>query len=271
MPHVALDDGTPIFHTDRGEGRPLVLLQGLQFSSSYFWQKNLPALASDNRVIAVDTRGQGQSGKPMSGYTIAQAAADLHELFIKLDLRDVCLSGVAFGGLVILEYLRSFGSERLRSICLCEMTPRLLSEPGWPHPTFGDFPPEAGYAYAADVRRDRGVLQDFLYAAFATPPDPATIAEMQAQMYLTPTSVVADLIDDMVRQDFRSLLPSVRLPTLLIYGRGNNPVMPGEIGRWMASQITGAELIELPAAGHSPFWEDPEGFNSALGGFAQAH
>lgn len=271
MPYVTLDDGTPLFHTDDGTGRPLVLLQGLQFPSGYFWQKNLPALAEANRVVAIDTRGQGLSGKPMGGYTIAQAAADLDEAFDKLGLTDICLAGVAFGGLVILKYLEDFGSARLRSIALCEMTPRLLSEDGWAHPTFGDFPPEAGHAYGGNVRQDRGVLKDFLYAAFASPPDPATIAEMQAQMYLTPTSVVADLIDDMVRQDFRAMLPSIRLPTLLVYGRGTNPVMPGEIGRWMANRIPDATLVELRGAGHSPFWEDPDGFNRALADFAAAH
>jgi pimeloyl-ACP methyl ester carboxylesterase len=67
------------------------------------------------------------------------------------------------------------------------------------------------------------------------------------------------------------MLPSIELPTLLLYGRGNNPVMPGEIGRWMASQIKRSELVELPSAGHSPFWEDPEGFNRALADFAAAH
>ena len=271
MPYVTLDDGTPLFHTDEGSGRPLVLLQGLQFPSSYFWQNNLGPLSKDHRVIAIDTRGQGLSGKPMGGYTIATAASDLHETFEKLGLRDIALAGVAFGGLVILDYVRQFGADRLRSIALCEMTPRLTSAEGWPYPTFGDFPPEAAAAYGDGVRQDRGVLKDFLYAAFATPPEPAVIAEMQAQMYLTPTSVVAELIDDMVRQDFRAMLPAIDRPTLLIYGRGNNAVMPGEVGRWMASQIPGAELVELPEAGHSPFWEDPAGFNRALGDFAAAH
>ena len=151
------------------------------------------------------------------------------------------------------------------------MTPRLMSADGWAHPTFGDFPEEAAAAYGDTVRADRGVLDGFLHAAFAEPLDPSTMAEMKGQMFLTPTATVADLIDDMVRQDYRDLLPSIALPTLLIYGRKNNPVMPGRVGRWMAERIPNAELAELDGGGHSVFWEDPQAFNSTLGAFAAAH
>ena len=266
-----LTDGTPLWYEERGEGRPLVLLQGLQFPSGYFWQHNIDALAANNRVVMVDLRGQGLAGKPSGGHTIAQNAADLAELLAALELEDVLLAGVAFGGLVALEYIRSQGADRLRALCLCEMTPRLVSAEGWAHPTFGDFPAEAANAYGDSVRADRGVLDGFLHAAFAEPLDPATLAEMKGQMFLSPTATVADLIDDMVKQDFRDLLPAIALPTLLICGRKNNPVMPGEVGRWLAEQIPDAELAELAGGGHSVFWEDPPAFNAALTAFAAAH
>ena len=266
-----LSDGTPLWYEERGHGRPLVLLQGLQFPSGYFWQHNIEALAANNRVIMVDLRGQGLSGKPIGGHTIAQNTADLEEFFAALDLHDVLLAGVAFGGLVILDYLQSQGHARLRALCLCEMTPRLMSAPDWSHPTFGDFPEEAAKGYGNSVRADRSVLDGFLHAAFAEPLDPATLAEMKGQMFLSPTAIVADLIDDMVKQDFRDDLPSISLPTLLLYGRKNNPVMPGEVGRWMAERIPQSELIELDGGGHSVFWESPVAFNAALNAFAATH
>ncbi|UVO49677.1 alpha/beta hydrolase [Sphingomonas sp. SUN019] len=271
MAHHFLSDGTPLWYEERGAGRPLVLLQGLQFPGGYFWQHNVDALAADNRVVMLDLRGQGLSGKPMAGHTIAQNAADLAEFLAALDLRDVLLTGVAFGGLVILDYLQHHDVSRLRALCLCEMTPRLMSADGWAHPTFGDFPEAAAAGYADSVRADRAVLDGFLHAAFADLPDPATIAEMKAQMYLTPTATVADLIDDMVRMDFRDMLPSIGLPTLLLYGRKNNPVMPGEVGRWMAGRIPDAELVELSGGGHSPFWEDSAAFDTALNAFSARH
>ena len=268
MAYFFLTDGVPLWYDERGAGKPLVLLQGLQFPAGYFWARNIDALSTHNRVIMVDLRGQGLSGKPSGGYTIRQNAADLAEFMSGLGIDDALIVGVAFGGLVLLDYLVTQGPDRLRSFCLCEMTPRLMSEPGWEHPTFGDFPEQAALNYGNAVRADRSVLKGFLDAAFATPPDPATLAEMQAQMYLTPTHAAADLIDDMVKMDFRAMLPTVALPALLLYGRKNNPVMPGEVGRWMAGRLPRAELVELTGGGHSPFWEDSEAFNAALNAFA---
>lgn len=271
MAYHFLSDGTPLWYEQRGDGKPLLLLQGLQFPAGYFWQHNVDALARGNRVVTLDLRGQGLSGKPAGDHGVARNVADLAEFIAALDLRDVMLFGVAFGGIVALDYLKTHGDERLRSIGLCEMSPRITSAPGWEHPTFGDFPEAAAAAYGDSVRADRGVLDGFLHAAFADPLDPATLAAMKAQMFLTPTETVAAIIDDMVKPDFRHFLPQIALPTLLVYGRRNNPVMPGSVGRWMAERIPAAELVELEGGGHSVFWEDPAGFNAAVANFAERH
>lgn len=271
MAYHVLSDGVPLWYEERGSGKPLVLLQGLQFPAGYFWQHNIEALAENNHVIMLDLRGQGLSGKPSDGHTVVQNAADLAEFLDALNIRDAMLLGVAFGGIVALQYLKDYGSSRLRAIGLCEMSPRIMSAPGWEHPTFGDFPEEAASNYGNSVRADRKVLDGFLFAAFADPLDPDIMAAMKAQMYLTPTATVADIIDDMVKPDFRDFLPQIALPTLLIYGRRNNPVMPGRVGAWMAERIPDATLVELNGGGHSIFWEDPAAFNNALNRFAAIH
>lgn len=269
MAYITLSDGCPLWYSDDGQGPVLVMLQGLQFPSGFFWQKVVPQLSGRNRVITIDLRGQGLSGKSAGGHSIAGNADDLEQLFEALGLSDVLLLGVAYGGMVALTYLEQHGSKRLRGLVLSEMTARLINADGWEHPTFGDFPAEAGAGFVAGVRADRNAaLGGFLMASFATLPDPDTLAEMTAQTWLTPTETVACLIEDMVRQDYRAALPGIKLPTLLVYGRSTNPVMPGPIGRWMQAQISGSRLVELESAGHSPFWDDPEGFCRAVAAFA---
>jgi pimeloyl-ACP methyl ester carboxylesterase len=271
MAYEVLPDGVPLWYDELGSGKPIVLLQGLQFPAGYFWQRNVDALAAGNKVIMLDLRGQGLSGKPNGDHSVARNAADLDAFLTARGLEDVLLFGVAFGGIVALEYARTFGISRLRALGLCEMSPRIMSAPEWEHPTFGDFPEEAALKYGAGVRADRSVLDGFLHAAFADPLDLETLAEMKAQMYLTPTDTVAAIIDDMVRPDFRDFLPQLSIPTLLVYGRRNNPVMPGRVGAWMAEQIPEAELVELDGGGHSIFWEDPDAFNAALIDFGGRH
>lgn len=271
MAYHVLSDGVPLWYEERGSGKPLVLLQGLQFPAGYFWQHNIGALAASNRVILLDLRGQGLSGKSNGDHTVKQNAADLDAFLTALDIKDAMLMGVAFGGIVALQYMQDFGTDRLRALGLCEMSPRVMSAPGWEHPTFGEFPEAAATAYGNSVRADRKVLDGFLFAAFAEPLDADTLAEMKAQMYLTPTETVAAIIDDMVKPDTRDFLPQITLPTLLVYGRKNNVVMPGRVGAWMAERIPNSTLAELDGGGHSVFWEDAGAFNAAVTIFAAQH
>jgi pimeloyl-ACP methyl ester carboxylesterase len=264
MAYFTLSDGVPLYYIDEGAGRPLVLLHALMFNADYFWQKNIPELAKNCRVIAVDSRGQGLSGKPNHGYTIEQFAEDLQELLVHLDLQDVVLAGLSLGGFTSLQYLKTFGRERIGALVLMEMTPRLSSTPGWEHPTFGDFPEEAARGYGAGLRADRSIYNDFFGAAFLNPPAGEELAAMIAQTYLTPTDVVADVIDRMAELDVRAQLPQIPVPTSLFYGYPNNRVLPTALGQWMQEQIPDSELVLFENSSHSPFWEEAEKFNQEL-------
>ena len=91
---------------------------------------------------------------------------------------------------------------------------------------------------------------------------------MQHEAWLTPTQAAIDFIGDMVAADYRADLSGIDLPTLLIYGRSNNVPIPTEIGRWIADQIPDARLERFEDAGHSPFYEQPDRFNTLLAEFA---
>lgn len=270
MPTFWLSDETPIHYLDEGQGRPIVLLQGLMLTADTFWQKNVPALAHTNRVIAPDHRSHGLSGKPMGGHSIRQCADDLKELLDGLDLEEVTLAGVAFGAMVMLEYLRAYGPHRIARFVIIEAQVRLTNAPDWPHPTFGDFPAEAGAGFIAGCRQSRAPLKGFLLGAFATLPDEATMAAMQAQCWLTPTAAVIEYIEDMLAADYRADVSRIPVPTMFIYGRGNNMTLPTELGAWMHGQLPGSRSVTMAGSGHSPFWEEPDAFNAALADFANA-
>jgi len=264
MTYCQLSDGVPLYYRDEGQGRPVVLLHALSFGADYFWQRNIPELAKSCRVIALDLRGQGLSGKPNHGYTIPRLAKDLDELFTQLDLNDAVLLGCSLGGFVSLQYLQDFGADRVGALVLMEMTPRLPSAPDWEHPTFGEFPIEAARGYGGALRENRNIYNDFFQAAFLAPPEGAELAEMIAQTYLTPTEVAAQLMDQMAEQDWRDKLPAVTVPTSLFYSYPNNNVLPTAVGQWIQQQIPDSELVLFENSSHSPFWEEAEKFNREL-------
>jgi len=268
MPYVSADDGVPIYYKEAGAGPVLVLLQGLMLTAEGFWTRNFEALSQSCRVIAVDHRSHGLSGKPLGSHTIRRCAQDLKCVLDGLDVRDVTLAGVAFGAMVMLEYRRLFGNHRLARLAIIEAQVRLTNTDGWPHPTFGDFPPEAGAGFVAACRESRDALTGFLAGAFGTPPSEAEMARMQAEAWLTPTEAAIEYVEDMVQADYRIDLPGVDLPTLLIYGRANNAPIPTELGAWIEDQIPAARLERFADSGHSPFYESPERFNAVLSEFA---
>jgi pimeloyl-ACP methyl ester carboxylesterase len=55
----------------------------------------------------------------------------------------------------------------------------------------------------------------------------------------------------------------LRIPVLLIVGEGDQIFPPATI-RSIAVAISGARVIELPGAGHSPYFETPDAWNEAV-------
>lgn len=92
-----------LHYTQRGAGEPLILLHGNGESSDYF-KNQLDAFAAYFRVIAVDTRGHGQSPRGTAPFTLAQFAQDLGDFMDGLDIRKAHLLGFSDGGNIALLF-----------------------------------------------------------------------------------------------------------------------------------------------------------------------
>src|SRR3954469_9986108 len=73
-------NGVKVHYVEGGAGRKTLLLIPGWPQTWYVWRKVMPELAKDYRVIAVDTRGMGDSSRPESGYDTATSANDLSVL-----------------------------------------------------------------------------------------------------------------------------------------------------------------------------------------------
>ncbi|WP_067814202.1 alpha/beta fold hydrolase [Actinomadura kijaniata] len=97
--HLAEVNGIRLHYVEGGQGDPLVLLGGWPQT---WWQFNkvMPALARDHRVIAVDLRGMGGSDKPETGYDKKTMARDIYELVRHLGHDRVYVAGHDIGAMV---------------------------------------------------------------------------------------------------------------------------------------------------------------------------
>jgi pimeloyl-ACP methyl ester carboxylesterase len=81
-----------------GDGPTLVLTHGLTANAFFFGR--LAEELAPLRVLALDLRGRGLSDKPISGYSMADHAADILGAMDALGLDAVIKGGHSFGGLL---------------------------------------------------------------------------------------------------------------------------------------------------------------------------
>lgn len=60
-------------------------------------------------------------------------------------------------------------------------------------------------------------------------------------------------LDYLMTTDLRSLLPSIRTPSLIIHGT-KDAICPIDAAYYLASHLPNSQLISLPGAGHIPFY-----------------
>jgi pimeloyl-ACP methyl ester carboxylesterase len=113
--------GVPIHYSECGPpaGAPVLLMHGFLVDASLNWRPVIPVLAQHCRVIAVDARGHGRSGKPNSpGAYGAEIALDLVRLMDHLGIERAHVAGYSMGGLAAL-YLAAHHPDRLLSAVVC--------------------------------------------------------------------------------------------------------------------------------------------------------
>ena len=129
---VRANDGVRLYYEEMGQGRPILLIHGGGLSLAW-WRKQVPVLATQFRVVAADTRGNGRSDKPAWGHRTARYAMDVREIIEALDLNKVTLVGWSIGARTVLSYLELFRSYRLQGAVLVDEVPCLeLHEPAAP-------------------------------------------------------------------------------------------------------------------------------------------
>jgi pimeloyl-ACP methyl ester carboxylesterase len=101
-----------------GPGPAIVLLHGLSANANEFCGLVEQGLSRTHRVIAPDLRGRGRSGKPATGYSMADHAADVIALLDHLGLDRVVLGGHSFGGLLAIYMAAKFPARVLKVIVI---------------------------------------------------------------------------------------------------------------------------------------------------------
>lgn len=115
-------------------GAPLLLIHATGFLAA-LWRPIAERLATVFRVVAIDQRGHGDSGKPPDGYRFETFASDLQRLIEALELEGPAAAGHSSGGTTIVAHAAQQPGVVRRAA---------LMEPILPRPEWFDNNPPGG-------------------------------------------------------------------------------------------------------------------------------
>jgi non-heme chloroperoxidase len=275
--YIMTNDGVNVHYVESGQGPTVLVIPGWSQSAAEF-EKQIDDLSRDHRIIVMDSRGHGKSGKPGHGYRVSRLAADLRELILSLGIEDVTLVGHSLGCSVIWSYWDLFGGAGISKLVLADQSAVLTADPGWPDDQAAElgaiFTPATALELVAGIRGPEGeaaskVLLGSMHTSQMSSWDADWIAE---QNFLLPREYAATLMQDHLTNDWRDVLPRIDAPTLVIGGEVS--IIPQSAVEWIASKIPKAELrvfSESESGSHLMFWEGAALFNSLIRNFVGGH
>jgi pimeloyl-ACP methyl ester carboxylesterase/class 3 adenylate cyclase len=221
------------------------------------YERFLLRLSSFARVVVIDRRGTGVSDRysPHDLPPLEDLVDDLGAVLDEVESRRAALFGFSDAG-ALCAMFASTRPERVSALILYATAARGTRAPDYPW----QWSEEEWRDYLGRVRAGWGTRE---YAeeslAFVNPSlagDERMLAwwERFQRLSASPSALYAQ--EQVFREmDIRRLLPAISVPTLVLH-RVQDVIEPVGAGRYLASEIAGAEYVELDGADHFPWAGD---------------
>jgi class 3 adenylate cyclase/pimeloyl-ACP methyl ester carboxylesterase len=223
----------------------------------------LRRLASHCRLLRFDKRGTGMSDRIAALPILEARMDDIRAVMDAAGSESAVLFGAGEGGFVTALFAATY-PERTTGLILFNSRPRQTRSPDMPW-----LSPRAELEQGiGNLPRRWGDLDSMAEGVRRGMPS-ATEEELRqwariARLSHSPGTAAAYLQAN-VDVDIREVLPSIRLPTLVMYRAGVKNAQPN--ARYLADRIPTARLVELPGSDMPPDWGDQEPFFAVLEGF----
>lgn len=254
--HYVLSGDANIAYQVVGSGDiDLVFVMGWVSHLEYFWEEPhfasfLNRLASFSRLILFDKRGTGLSDRvPLNQLpTLEQRMEDVHAVMDAVNSERAVLMGVSEGGPMCSLFAATYPERTSALIMIGTYAKRIQAEDYPWAPTV-----EQREKFFELMQREWGrpVGIDERAPSLANDPQFRNWWATYLRMGASPGAAVA-LTKMNAEIDVRNVLPSVRVPSLVIHREGDT-CLKVEEGRYVASLIPGCKYVELPGIDHLPF------------------
>ena len=238
----------------------LVFVMGWVSHMEYFWREPsfarfLLRLASFSRLILFDKRGTGLSDRvPINQLpTLEQRMDDVRAVMDAVGSERAALCGVSEGGPMCSLFAATYPEKTLALVMIGTYAKRIRdAEYPW-GPTA-----EQREQFFEVMRKQWGgpVGIDERAPSVANDPQFRDWWATYLRMGASPGAAVA-LTQMNAEIDVRNVLPSIRVPSLVIH-RTDDQCLKVEEGRFVAERIPGAKFVEFPGNDHLPFVGDQD-------------
>ena len=235
-----------------GEGPlDLVYVPGWISNVELMWEEPshahvLDRLARFSRLILFDKRGTGLSDPvPLDRLPPLEVRMDdVRAVLDAVGSEHAAVFGFSEGGLMSVLFAATY-PERVTALVLYGTFAKRIWSPDYPWaPT-----PEARRREIEELERNWATRMDLDQLA---PSEDEAFKRRLATYFrrsASPGAAVA-LLRMNTQIDVRDVLPSIRMPTLVIHRTDDRDVKVEE-GRWIAAQVPGAKYVELPGDAHT--------------------
>lgn len=256
--------GVKLAFTDWGAGKPVVFIHAWALPSA-MWDYQISALCEQGlRCIAYDRRGHGRSSKPGTGYDCDTLADDLSALLTRLDLHGVTLVSHSFGSGEVVRYLTRHGASRIERIALIApaATPFVTKTPDNPN----GIPAEQLEFFRTKILQADFPkwIEDGKKTFFVADTSPSLQGWVAQLMLSTPLPIAIEYNRRITATDFRSELPAIPVPTLVIQGDKDVSAPIDMTGRPTAALIPNAQFKVYEGAPHGLFLTHKDRLNADL-------
>jgi pimeloyl-ACP methyl ester carboxylesterase len=233
----------------------LVLIHGFP-DFWYSWRAQMPALARDFHVVAMDQRGYNLSGQPegVESYSIPKLVGDLLAVVKHFGPGKAVIVGHDWGGLVAWTFAMTHPELTDRLIVLNLPHPRGLIRELASNPQ-----QQRNSQYAREFQQPdaaRKVTVDALSSWVKDPEarkvyrDALARSSMEGMLNYYKANYPHDAGEAGRRALAAAATPPITCPVLLIHGLGDEALLPGALNdtwNWIDSDLT---LVTIPHAGH---------------------
>jgi len=243
---VDLPNGQMLKYVELGDKKapPVVLLHGYT-DNSRSWSLTVPYL-ENYRLLMIDQRGHGDSGKPECCYTVTDMAYDVKLFLDVLKIDQASVVGHSLGSMVAQVFAANY-PNRVKKLVLISSTIK-------PATIRGDWLWNAIMGLQAPID-PKGEFMTAWYAN-PNPVDAAFLEREMAESAAVPIHVWQGILKELLICNFGRLAPDIKSETLIIWG-DQDGFFNEQAQNDLRSALPMAQFKAFAGLGHNLMWEKP--------------